>query len=232
MNDPQIITQFSGSAWEDTCILSYGLTEEALLEPSFKPGTIQSVTANGVVVENADSLNGSQELRVYVGDDGGDDVRLFFNDVEYTPLFRGDGYLGYILGDNGMCKLYSGESLYMSFTVSGITAPDFLPTNILCYLSSDRSLPSNSRGEPEYINGYCINYPHKPTQDFPRFLLRFRQSVTELDLDQIVLHNCTKLASGNDGDTYKALLLDVVNFDEPAYCTYNDFIIAVFNYTN
>lgn len=232
LNDQQIITQFSGTAWEDTCILSYGLTEEALLEPNFKPGTIQSVTANGVVVENADSLTGSQELRVYVGDDGGDDVRLFFNDVEYTPLFRGDGYLGYILGDNGVCRLYSGESLYMSFTVSGIIVPEGLP----CYLEMRqfRQGGSSLSGSTNKlsITANCLNYPYLYNEEYPYFTLiipsRYIEDLQEEDLS---FHNCTLNHFGTDSSNY-VIKMTVDDVNEVAYLMYQDFIIVVFNYTN
>lgn len=232
MNDQQIITQFSGTAWEDTCILSYGLTEEALLEPSFKDGTIVSVTANGVVVENADSLVGSQELRVYVGEDGGDDVRLFFNDVEYTPLVRGDGYLGYILGDNGLCRLFSGESLYVSFTVSGIIAPDILPTDIIVYQYNIPNAGYDSFHRGQYVRDedtYCINAPITVTDSYPYILVRF--FALDMDTSKLVWHNVASSRMDTQGETVN-INVTPEDADLPCWCEYDDFIVAVFNYTN
>lgn len=232
MNDPQIITQFSGSDWEDTCILSYGLTEEALLEPSFKPGTIQSVTANGVVVENADSLTGSQELRVYVGEDGGDDIRLFFNDVEYTPLFRGDGYLGYILGDNGVCRLYSGESLYMSFTVSGIIIPEDLPT----FLRGRQYDNSQLNGINSLsMTAKCLNYPFLYNEEYPIFRFDIGNSsnpFTAESVDDFEFINCENRGDPSISEYSVILRINVTDTTSVAYVKYLGFIIAVFNYTN
>lgn len=232
MNDQQIITQFSGSAWEDTCILSYGLTEEALLEPNFKAGTIQNVTANGVVVENADSLSGSQELRVYVGEDGGDDVRLFFNDVEYTPLFRGDGYLGYILGDNGLCRLYSSESLYMSFTVSGIVVPEGLPTTLRMVQVPTTSTAISQEGATNLhvaSNSVCINYAYKKSDELPYFVLNMVG--LKLESTDIELTNCAVEHTAQPTGS-SSFNLSVISAESVAYVQYQEFIIAVFNYTN
>lgn len=232
MNDQQIITQFSGTAWEDTCILSYGLTEEALLEPSFKGGTIQSVTANGVVVENADSLTGSQELRVYIDDNDGDDVRLFFNDVEYTPLFRGDGYLGYILGDNGLCRLYSGESLYMTFSVSGLVVPDVLPNTFVCRLRKD---VTTWLYEDTVVDSNCINFPHAVTGDYTQFYLQVGSTQLEWrddDQNNWSIHNGEITTLSLSGEKKTVLVMEVVDPDKVCYLEYKGFIVAVFNYTN
>lgn len=232
MNDQQIITQFSGTAWEDTCILSYGLTEEALLEPNFKPGTIHQVTANGVYVENADSLTGSQELRVYVGDDGDDDVRLFFNDVEYTPLFRGDGYLGYILGDNGLCRIYSGESLYMSFTVSGVIVPEGLPNTLATYQSAGGQSVINSK---TYRNSKCANYPYVYNEEYPHFRVDVGSTAKPFSTsnrENFELVNCEWYSLLPSGDDKTIVIVDVTDTDQVAYVKYMGFIIFVFNYTN
>lgn len=231
MNDPQIITQFSGSAWEDTCILSYGLTEEALLEPNFKFGTIQSVTANGVVVENADSLTGSQELRVYVGEDGGDDVRLFFNGVEYTPLFRGDGYLGYILGDNGVCRLFSGESLYLSFSLSGIVVPEGFPTRLRMVQvpTTNASIYQEGATNLRVVNdANCINYGFKKSEELPYFILTI--SGLDLGTSDIELNNCAvkNYSQTSGGSNFN---FSVTSAEDVAYVIYQGLVIAVFNYS-
>ena len=230
MNDQQIITQFSGTAWEDTCILSYGLTEEVLLEPNFNYDTIQSVTANGVVVENHDSLTGSQELRIYYGDDDSSDIHLTFNDVEYTPLFAGNGYLGYILGDNGVCKIYSGRRIYVSFTVSGITVPD----NLLAYLRIGLAPEANSDisdcVDTVLVNAYCINYDRVATSAYPYFGLRVKFD-SEPSLEDIECVNCAVTYSKwFSGSVVEQLNFSIVDQSLPAYVKYQGFIFAVFNY--
>lgn len=232
VNGNSILSDFTGTSWYQTCIDTYGLTDEVPLDPSFKPGTIQRVTANGVKVENADSLEGSQELRVYVSDGVGDDVRLFFNDVEYTPLFRGDGYLGYILGDNGTCKIYSGEGLYMTFTVSGITLPVDLESYRRMRQSSSSDIPPVDAINDVEITGNCINYPYLASEGYPYFLLAatFTEipSVDDFEAVNCNIENSYSVAQINSF----TLSLSVENDDEAAYVKYKGFIIAVFNYTN
>ena len=223
---------YTGEEWIQECIDSYGVDIEVPLDPNFKYGTITSVTANGVAVTNAQSLSGSQELRVYVGDTDGEGVRLTFNGVEYTPLFRGPGYLGYILGDNGTCQIYSGESLYMSFTVSGIAVPSNLPTNM-----TGRQYTSNLSGSVNNVRftGNCINYPYLVREDYPVYRFTFGDSEDPFGLETIEsfeLINCE--VSSEPVFTEESALLRVMVTDdsEVAYIKYNGFIVAVFNYTN
>lgn len=231
LTDQTIITAYSGADWDEQCILSYGLTEDAPLEPSFKYGTIQRVAANGVDVENAESLTGSQEVRVYIGDSDGSDIRLMFNGVQYTPLFRGDDYLGFILGDNGICKLYSGESLYMTFTVSGIIAPDILPMTMRVYQYDIPGAGLDSNHWGEYVSvadTYCINAPITVNENYPYFLVRFY--LVDMDTSQLVWHN---VKSKREGSTENSVTINVTPEDVnlPCWCEYDGFIVAVFNYT-
>lgn len=232
MNTQNIIQNFSGSEWDDTCIQTYGLDAEVPLDPNFKPGTIARVTANGAVVSNAETLTGSQELRVYLGDVSADDVRLTFDGVDYTPLFRGDGYIGYILGDNGECKIFVNDSLYMSLNVTGITIPAELPDRMTMV-----QVPTTaaSLGQPGAVNSLaivstnCINYPHLVLEDCPYYVYQLRSS--ELVESDFELVNCSINNIGNpDGATN--VNLSVTDNESPAYIKLEGFIIAVFNYAN
>lgn len=231
MTDQTIITAYSGADWDEQCILSYGLTEDAPLEPSFKYGTIQRVTANGAEVENADSLSGSQELRVYYSGSDSNDIRLTFNGIEYTPLFRGDGYSGYILGDNGLCKLYSGESIYMSFTVTGNDVPVEMGLTKVAWQSPTTSQAVSNGVNMLSVESSCINYPHIKSDDLPCFILRIVYTEAVLR-DDFTLNNCSYIVY-SDQPTFDWIYFKVsINDSElPAYIQYKGFIIAVFNYT-
>lgn len=232
LNDQQIITQFSGTAWEDTCILSYGLTEEALLEPSFKEDTIMRVTANGVDVENADSLSGSQDVRVYVSDADGEDVHLYFNGILYTPLERVDDYLRYILGDNGTCRIYSGQNVYISFDVGGIIVPDNLPsTLIMQQFPPDTWVGVNHRS----VNADCINYPFAFDENYPRAMLYLGDTsfpFGETTAGDFEYFNCTGSRQESSDEIKTRVLVQGTTVGVPAWVTYKGFIVAVFNYTN
>lgn len=232
MNTQTIIQVFSGAEWDDTCIQTYGLDTEVPLDPNFKPGTIARVTANGAVVSNAETLTGSQELRVYLGDVSADDVRLTFDGVEYTPLFSGDGYLGYILGDNGECKIYVNGRLYMSFSVEGIVVPAGLPNELV-------AMQYASVGD--YVNverlssARCFNYPYKYAEAHPLFRLDVGSSSVPFEddnADHWSFVNCTldRLSTASNNKTF--VIVDVVDTEEVAYVMYKAFIVFVFNYAN
>ena len=204
MNTQSIINSFSGSEWDNTCIQTYGLDTEVPLDPNFKPGTIARVTANGAVVSNAETLTGSQELRVYLGDvseddlfGSEDDVNLTFNGVEYTPLLRGDDYVGYLLGENGSCKIFVGGRVYMSLTVQGIVIPEGLPNNFIVYQSAGGSSVINTQGFTDVV---CVNYPYMYDESFPRFRADIGQTdkpFDDVDEDNYDCFNCSRILSNS-----------------------------------
>ena len=232
LNDQQIITQFSGAAWEDTCILSYGLTEEALLEPSFKGGTVQRVTANGADVSNAEILSGSQTVRVYGAHLDEDDVYLTFDGTTFTPLVRGEGYYEYILGMDGVARIWSGNSLLMSFTVSGIITPSVVPNRMTasCWIN-----PGNIAYTMILSNAYYINYPYVAREGWEGFLFVFGNADlpwSDDDLDNYVGVNCTVESIELRESDKTAVYVSIDNIADVAYLKYKNFIVAVFNYTN
>lgn len=232
MNTQKIIQNFSGAEWDDTCIQTYGLDTVVPLDPNFKPGTIARVTANGAVVSNAETLNGSQELRVYIGDGSADDVTLTFNGVEYTPLLRGDGYIGYILGDNGECQMYANGRLYMSLNVQGNVVPtDFSRRRRICQ-RNDSQVSFTPGDIYNYVDtrANCLNYPYV-TDGQLRFLMGLSVSadaLLESDFDFVNLEDVNFTSS--QSNCY--INGQVVDVDEPAYVSYKGFIIFVFNYSS
>ena len=222
-------SDYTGAEWQQTCIDSYGVDPNVPLDPNFKKGTIQSVTANGVAVENGQFLSGSQELRVNTNE--ADSVRVVFDGVEYTPLFRGDGYLGYIIGANGAVSVYQNDNLYISFYVDDIVPPNVVPMDmdVWQYNTSGAGPDSAKRGDfVSQTNVYCINAPLGTTEEYPYFLIRFHD--TEMDDSLIVWHGAVV------NDTNVSLGATNINVtpssaDEPCWCEYDGFIICVCNYS-
>lgn len=231
MNTQTIIQNFSGSDWDDTCIQTYGLDTEVPLDPNFKPGTIARVTANGAVVSNAVTLNGSQELRVYYGDVDASNVKLYFNDVLYTPLFTGADYLGYILGDNGECKIYVNGRLYMSFTVAGIIVPGELPIRLSM---AQRGSSAGDVVNEVFIVSNCINYPYEVTESYPNYRFFIGSSESPFDDDDASHYDFVNCASSaiSTGATYVSVVFAPVDNAMPCYIKYKGFIICVTNYSN
>lgn len=226
------VSDFTTQEWYDECIASYGVDANVPLDPNFKYGTIQQVTANGVVVRNSESLTGSQELRVYGKNIDSSNFQLKFNGVDYTPLFTGDGYLGYILSDNGTVELFLNDVYYLGFTVSGITRPGRLPA----WMSMGQS-DAPDHGLQNQISGTysCINYPYKKSSQYPYFmgsLTKSDPSWADADVDDFEGHNCTVTQHTTQTPNQFKLSALVTNADEVAYITYQGFIVFVFNYSN
>lgn len=223
-------SDYTGAEWQQTCIDSYGVDPSVPLDPNFKPGTIQSVTANGVAVENGQFLSGSQELRVYTDEE--DNVRVVFDGVEFTPLFRGDGYLGYIIGANGACSVYQGENVYLTFYVDDVVVPEGFPTTLKMEQVPTTSTAFSQEGAANLRildSGYCINYAFKKSNELPYFLLNILGMT--LESTDIELTNCAVEDTGHPS-TNTSFNLSVISADSVAYVTYQGVIIAVFNYTS
>lgn len=226
------VGDFITADWYDECIASYGVDANVPLDPNFKYGTIQQVTANGVVVRNNDSLTGSQELRVYGNNIDSNNFQLKFNGVEYTPLERGDGYLGYLIGDNGGVELYLNDVLYITFSVSGITIPSELPVRMLMFQSDEDAANPNASLRVNVMDRTsvnCVNYNYRYNEAYQYF--GYAIWIADLDLNRLSFDNCSINKSQQLANRLACTLI-VTDTSKPAYITLDGFIIAVFNYSN
>lgn len=231
MNTNSLVSQFSGATWDNTCIDSYGLSDEVPLDPSFLEATIQSVTANGSAVSEGDTLEGSQELVITGTNLSTKSVRVFFGNVEYTPLSIGVGSMQYLIGDNGNVRVVVNGQTYLNFSVSGIVTPSELPTGMKAAQKSNTNAgwsQSSQRNELSIDSGNCINYPFMVNGVTPNFI--FLVGIANVVDEELTLHNCTVNAfSYPDGQS----IFNVTPVDPSAVCyiEYKSFIIAVFNYS-
>lgn len=232
MNTQNIIQNFSGSDWDDTCIQTYGLDTEVPLDPNFKAGTIARVTANGAVVSNAETLNGSQELRIYLGDVSADDVKLYFNDVLYTPLFAGDGYLGYILGDNGAAAIYVDDKIFMSFNVANVVVPEGLPTRLTMWQQSYDGSTYGELTNTKIVNGNCINYGYIATDELNAFRFRGIMGESTDVLDDFSYDNANVILQQWSASNGAVVVIEPIDTSTPVTIKFQGFIVAVFNYSS
>lgn len=225
-----IIPDFIGEEWVQECIDSYGVDGDVPLDPSFNSASIQQVTANGSAVDNADVLQGSQQLRVY-GTNLSGNLQLFFNDVEYTPLFSGDGFLGYILGDNGTVRLFINGRLYMTFSVSEIVIPSELPTKMFM---EQWNVSAEAVNRKTVNSTSCLQYPYLRNDDYPIFAISIGKTSRPLvdeDTDNWTLVNCSLFRIFTRDNERTVLAMRVTDTTLPAYLMYKGFIVTVFNYT-
>lgn len=189
------------------------------------------MTANGTDISDGASLSGSQVVRVY-----GDNLTppyfsLWFNGVEYTPLDYGDGYVEYLLQDNGTATINLEGRVFMSFEVSDITIPSELPVKV----NAGQRDNVNTDYQPTHVYEYvsysrrnCLNFPRLYNSAYPYFYFIFEFSAESQDDFAVV--NGTIEAS-NVPATTSRFVISVTDISKPAYLTYKGFIIAVFNYT-
>lgn len=231
VNGNSILSSFVGNTWYQTCIDTYGLTDEVPLDPSFPEASIQSVTANGSAVSEGETLEGSQELIITGANLSTRSVKVFFDNVEYTPLSTGVNSMRYLIGDNGNVRVVVNGRVYLNFSVSGITVPDVLPTHMKMMLSSTASLsPSQSarKYEENYDSVKCAQYAHMTEDEYIYFY--FTIWMAESSLENFAFHNCEK-AGGDYYSDYYRISISIIDASAPAYITYQGFIIAVFNYS-
>ena len=231
MNGNSLLSEFVGDTWYRTCIDTYGLDDEVPLDPSFPEASISSVTANGSAVSEGDSLEGSQTVRIYGSNLYTRDVCLKFNGVLYTPLFFGNGFLEYIIGDNGTVKITLRGQDYLNFSVGGIEVPSELPKN-MAMLQKDSSEPIlQGLINQESVIGNCINYPYVCTEEYPNFLFRPSLGDSEEDLQYFTTSNC-QITNHDFTSNWKIrLVLSPQDRSLPCYVMWKGFIVAVFNYT-
>lgn len=189
------------------------------------------MTANGTDISDGESLSGSQVLRVY-----GDNLTppyfsLWFNGVEYTPLDYGDGYVEYVLQDNGTCEIRNERNVVMEFEIEGNVMPNWLPTRILAFQKNNTG---TTAAAGSYINDIvvddvnCINYAYKVNSGYPNYLFIFKHE-SQLE-DLFTFENCV-VNTRSLTATESRFNVKVSDVSKPAYITYQGFIIAVFNYT-
>lgn len=176
-------------------------------------------------------LTGSQVVRVYGQNLTAPFVTLTFGDVEYTPLTQGEGYIEFILGDNGTATISVDGSPFMSFEVEGIVVPESLRTGIGISQKNTVSLNASTGTNYEFADVYCVNYDYKASEELPYYSL-FHYCTGDYDVNDYYFYNCA-LEQGLRllSDIGNAICVSIIDISDVAYISYKGFIVAVFNYT-
>lgn len=234
MADSTIIGHFSGSAWDEVCINSYGITEDAPLEPSFKGAVIADVAINGssVPLIYGRTLVYEQPVTLVITGDGmnSDNVYLEHDGIRYTPLAVDGNSWTYVLGDNGTNKIFVNGSFYGGVALRNVQPPEDLPTYMSAYQCSspDSQVPVNLRSG---VSINCLNYPFVTSEELPFFHLRLGQAAYPFPGSSgFQLYNCTGTIEPDSEDVYCSGFLQPIDRSKPAYLAYENFIVFVFNY--
>lgn len=230
-NGNSILSSFVGNTWYQTCIDTYGLTDEVPLDPSFPEASISSVTANGSAVSKGSTLEGSQTVRISGTNLNTRSVKLTFNNVEYVPLRKGVDYMEYVIGDNGAVRITLNDRVYLNFSVSGIVVPTGLPA-IINMSQSSTTEPDKNLVNVSSVTGYCNNYERMSSQELPYFNIKLEALKEAYDEEDFDFVNCSVVSryippSGN----HRIFKVDIENSDDVAYIMLEGFIVAVFNYS-
>lgn len=226
MESDQFIQRYSGEAWYQTCIDSYGIDTEVPLDPNFNQGIITRVTANDAELQNAAVLSGSQTIRVYGTKLYGNGYSFVHNGVKYTPLSSTDEYDEFILTDNGTYIIYIDGQVFMSFSVNGIVMPAALNGLVRGALTSDGSAVSLQ----ESVTSGCLNYAHMVTPELPKFRLVVGGSNdTPPSADDFVIVNGTMSDAQTSGNGL-IFLVTPTDATKPVTASYDSYIIFVGNY--
>ena len=231
VNGNSILSEFVGNTWYQTCIDTYGLTDEVPLDPSFPEASIQSVTANGSAVSEGDTLEGSQVLLISGSDLSTRSVKLFFNGIEYVPLAMSNVQMQYLIGDNGTVEIKLDGRAYLNFSVSGIVVPAELDTFRVMRQQRTLENPQDSDYQNAMsVQANCINYPYVADAIWKYFYINIGTTVNLEESEDFTYGNCVQEAIFTSATRYRPTV-SIVDPTLPAYLAYKGFIIAVFNYS-
>ena len=232
LNEQTLISQYSGQSWYDQCIATYGLSDEVPLDPSFPDGTITQVTANGAVVSNAETLVGSQVIRIYGNSLYGQGYRFVHDGVDLSPESSTDEYDEYAITTAGSDVIYVGGQVYMSFSVQGPFMPEELSGRIIAKLiDSNASMKPGSQSET--YDGY-LDYPHTVNDEYTRILVYLYASEGETidESDIQVVGNAVRQYSWLPSTGNMSIYLTPAEADSEITLKYKGYTFFVGNYSD
>ena len=232
LNSDTLVQKYTGTEWTEQCILTYGLDQDVPLDPNFNGGVISKVTANGAVVSNAETLSGSQVVRVYGSSLYGQGYRFVHNGVDYTPLSSTDEYDEFTLTDNGSYVIYVNSQIYMSFSVTGIVVPSFLSGYVGGYLQ--RGNLTIVEGSSMSSSTGCLNFDKKVSQEAPYISVDvFYESGWTFDEDVLECVGGSIVATHDySSETHFNVRIQPTNEDSIVTLAVNDYLVLVGNYAD
>lgn len=232
LNDDTLVQKYTGADWTEQCILTYGLDGSVPLDPNFKPGTIEKVTANGAVVSNAETLSGSQVVRVYGNSLYGQGYRFVHNGVDLTPQSSTDEYDEYAITAAGSYVIYVDGQRYMSFSVQGPFVPEELSGQVVAVLFNS-STGTKSGTELETNDGR-LDYPFTVDSDYPVIRVRlYAEEGITIDSSDIELVGDATVTYGWSASDYRmSIMITPANADSPVTLKYKGYTFFVGNYSD
>lgn len=232
LNEQTLISQYSGQSWYDQCIATYGLSDEVPLDPSFPDGTITKVTANGAVVSNAETLSGSQVIRIYGNSLYGQGYRFVHNSTNLTPESSTDEYDEYTITNIGSYVIYVGDQVYMSFSVKEAVMPEELSGRVAAVIltSSSATRPGT---ELETDDGR-LDYPITITEVGDRIIVSlYAEDDETISQSDIQLEgDATATYTWNGSSGYMRIAVTPAEADSEVTLKYKGYTFFVGNYSD
>ena len=231
-NSNSLLSEYVGDAWYQTCIDTYGLTDEVPLDPNFKPGTIEKVTANGAVVSNGETLSGSQVIRIYGKSLYGQGYRFVHNGVSLQPGSSTDEYDEYSITDSGSYVIFVGDQVYMSFSVAAPSWPEGMSGRVSA-LIADAQGNVRSGSEESTDDGY-LEYPQQIDSQYYRIVvyLYAKEDATIAQSDIQVLGNASATYTWNSALRYMSVYLTPAGAEFLVILKYKGFKFFQGNYSD
>lgn len=229
-----ILDQFSTQEQLDLAIASYGVSDDVPLDPSFTKGSIVSIEFNGVVNPyirgKVIQHTGNLELMINGEDINANNLWLEHDGVRYTPLqVDGNSWL-YILGSNGINRIYINGQLYGGVEIVGIVAPSIVPAQISVSQSANNVPDSEVIGTVSQFTD-CLNYPRLATDKLEYFNIKLSNIPDTYVYEEFSFVNCTNIRDARQQEIHQYITkVTVKDRNKPAYLMYDGYIIAVFNY--
>lgn len=232
LNGQTLISQYSGQSWYDQCIATYGLSDEVPLDPSFPDGTITKVTANGAVVSNAETLFGSQVVKIYGNSLYGQGYRFVSDGVDLSPESSTDEYDQYTITTAGSYVIYVGGQIYMSFSVAAPSWPEEMSGRVRAELVNINS--QIKAGSELETNDGSLEYPLSIDASYDKIWVYLYAAANEtISQSDIQLEgNGEASYSWNTSGKYMHIRITPFEVDSPVTLKYKDYTFFVGNYSD
>ncbi len=100
-------------------------------------------------------------------------------EVHYTPLGGSSDAPLFILTDNGVYRIYCNGFIYRTITIEGMVMPEQPYSKIDCGMNTSGNIALTTRTNVMQTSERCLNYPFKPTDERPFFMIEL--VLTDLD---------------------------------------------------
>ena len=151
-------------------------------------------------------------------------------EVQYTPLGGTPTEPLYILGDNGIYRIYCNGYLIRTITIDGMAMPEQRYSRIEAYLSQTTGWAEDSPLHREYTSARCLNYPYKTEGSYKYMFVRiYGKSGEDLSPSDVEKINATVIVQTKSGSS---VWIKVAPIDEglPVVMTLEGVIVYVGNY--